>query len=112
MGRILDVLLRQLDFDSASRLTEDDLIGEPESETIMGTSSTIVSANGGRLVFVGNMSPMSAFLAINKTALMDKGILLPGNTSQVITLPDGMFLSAVSGGGNISLVWQFFAQGS
>lgn len=109
-SRIEELLHSLVEAQAGTQLSQQDVIGDPGSALVTGSASTIIHANGKRYVAIGNLSPQPAFLAINRTAEMGKGIPLQGNSLEVFELPPGVFLSAVSMGGNVELAWQFFSR--
>lgn len=110
-SRIEQLLHDLIEAQSAIQISQQDVIGEPDSAQITGSPSIIIEAGAERLVLIGSLSPTVAFLAYNKTAEAGKGITLQGNTLlPIFPMAEGHFMSAVTMGGNVDLAWQFFSQ--
>ena len=88
------------------------ILGNPDSAVIGVTSQTIIPANGAKLVVIANLGEKNAWLAIGKTAVVNKGIFLEGedapSSATQIFVPQGAELNAIADSGIVNFAWQFF----
>ncbi len=93
----------------SSQLSQQPTIGDPESASVGMISETLIPANGARLVLIGNESQQPAYLAIDRTAIPGKGILLSAGDTRIVPLGDGLVLNAISTVGGVDVLWQAFS---
>lgn len=111
-GRINETLIDGLAILTANLIGAFTDEGPPDGVTIGDTASTIIPVDPlARIAEVSNTGAKNVFMAVNQTALLDKGIFLEQGERRPLIIPAGKFVSAITtSGGGATIVWQLFSR--